>query len=587
MGGTGGISGGAHNAGGSAASSGGGIVLDGAGGLGAAASAGQCSADLRSIVDAQGSLLKSCSDDEACAGGSCIAACDAAARSRGSVGCEFWALEPPFIYNGQSSRERGPCYAAFVANAWSRPAKLSVTRAGLSLDVTSFARIPRGSGKSTQYEALPATGLPPNEVAVLFLSHEPGTRDRTSLECPVAPAVLADAAIQGSGHGAAFHIVSDTPISAYDILPYGGASSYLPSATLLLPATTWGTNYIALAPRNGGSGQLWTSIVAREDGTTVDVAPRKALPGSDSLPSAPVGQVMRYTLSAGEAIQWIDLERGKDFDPSGSVFESNKPIGLWAGNTALNVDSATSPNGGSSDSAHQQLPPIQSLGSAYVGPSIATRLPNDEPESVPYRLLGVVDGTELTWDPAPPSAAPLTLDKGQIAEFQTIELFSVRSQDAEHPFVFTQYMPGTPKAPLPGGCGSNCYLGDDEWVSLIPAEQFLTRYVFFTDPSYATTTLVVIRKKGAAGFADVELECLGTLEGWQPVGTEGDFEVAHVHVVRGTLPLGTCSTSRHIASSREPFGVVVWGTDDAASYAYPAGGNLAAVNGVIVPPIVR
>jgi len=103
-----------------------------------------------------------------------------------------------------------------------------------------------------RYEKLPADGLPPNEVAILFLSHDLLSENLGhALTCPITPAVEEDAAIQNSGRGTAFRIVSDTPLSAYDILPYGAAASYLPSATLLLPATAWGTNYIA-SPRPTG-----------------------------------------------------------------------------------------------------------------------------------------------------------------------------------------------------------------------------------------------------------------------------------------------------------------------------------------------
>ncbi len=587
---TGGVtSAGAHDSGGASGSaSGGRLVIGGEGGVGGPAQ-GLCAPDLQSIVDAQGNVVRACAAEQGCAGGACVAACDAAAASRGSVGCDFWALDPPFIYNGQGARTAGPCYAVFLANAWTRPAKLSVSRAGQTLDVSTFARIPRGTGKSVQYEPLPAMGLPPNEVAILFLSHQPGVSNIKSLECPITPAVLEDAAIQGPGRGAAFHIVSDTPLSAYDILPYGGADSFLPSATLLLPSTSWGTNYVALAPLNTAVGQLWAAVVAEQDGTTVEIAPRKTFPGSAELASAPVGEVSKYTLNAGEALQWIDIERGTEFDPTAAVFESNKPIALWSGNTYLSVPSATSPVG-TSDSAHQQLAPIKALGSEYVGGSIVSRRPNQEPESVPYKMLGIVDGTVLAWDPAPPASAPLTLDRGQVAEFETTELFSVRSQDVEHPFTFTQYMPGVPQRPDPFMlCDASypCFLGDDEWVSLIPTQQFLSRYVFFSDPSYATTTLVVVRRRGAAGFADVKLECLGSLGDWRPVGSAGEFEVSHVYLMHGFTPSGSCSTSRHVATSAEPFGIVVWGTDQASSYAYPAGGNLAAVNEVVVPTVPR
>ncbi len=52
-------------------------------------------------------------------------------------------------------------------------------------------------------------------------------------------------------------------------------------------------------------------------------------------------------------------------------------------------------------------------------------------------------------------------------------------------------------------------------------------------------------------------------------------------------PVKDCLTNRHVASSAQPFGIVVWGTARAASYGYPAGGNFASVNTVVVPPVVR
>lgn len=557
---------------------------------------GHCSGDLRMIVDESGNSISSCADDEGCSGGVCVSACQAAASSTGSIGCEFWAPDPAFFQNGRGTAEDGPCFAVFLANAWSRPAKLTVTRAGRSLDVASFARIPRGLAPNTHYDPIPADGVPANGVAVLFLSHKPGSSNAdTSLECPVTPALLEDAAIQGPGKGSAFHIVTDTPVSAYDIVPYGGASSYLPSATLLLPAASWGTNYVAIAPRNDQTGSLWSLIVASEDHTQVKVAPRESLPGSASLASAPAGQVTTYSLNAGESIQWLDANFKPTIDPSGTIFQSDKPIGLWTGNTFLNVASATSPGGGFNDAAHQQIPHVKALGHEYVGAGVVTRLPSGDPESVPYRVMGVVDGTKLTWDPSPLNGAPATLGAGEIAEFETTQVFSVSSQDSEHPFAFTQYMPGTPRTPagtVPGcsvapSRASTCGLGDEDWVHLVSPQQFLQHYVFFTDPTYATTNLVLIRSKGERGFSDVAVECLGKIEHWLPVGSAGKYQVAGADLVRGSVPLGTCTGSRQAASSAGAFGIVVWGTDLASSYGYPAGGNLASINQVVVPPVLK
>lgn len=537
--------------------------------------------------------MQECPSDRGCASSECVPACEAAALSGGSIGCEFWAPEPPFFKNGKGLPQDGPCYAVFVANAWNRPARIGVSRAGKTFDVTSFAKIPRGILPNTRYEALPEAGLPPDEVAVLFLSHRPGTVNaEKSLECPVPPALLEDAAVQGSGRGSAFHIVSDTPLSAYDILPYGGALSFLPSASLLLPAASWGTNSIAVAPHSDGLGSQWALVVAQEDGTKLRIAPPDPLPGGATLSAAPAGEVTEYTLDSGETLQWLDVAL-TGVEPSGAVFQSDKPVGLWNGNTYLGVPSKTSPSGGFHDAAHQQIPHVKALGTEYVGCGIPTRLLNGEPESVPYRLLGVVNGTKLSWDPAAPAGAPLTLAQGQVVDFETADLVAVRSQDDKHPFAFTQHMPGTPSTGTVAGCGAppseglKCGLGDEDWINLVPSQQFLQRYVFFTDPTYATTNLVIARTRGANGFEDVTVDCLGLVDGWKPVGTAGKYEVAHVDLVRGNQPLQDCTTSRHVATSRGHFGVVVWGTDWAASYGYPAGGNLASINEVVVPPVVK
>jgi hypothetical protein len=570
------------------------IGLGGAGSASAGRRGATCTSDLRHVVDDDGVVVKECPSDQGCADGQCVPACDAAARSKGSVGCEFWALTPRSMDSGAGGNAQdGPCHAVFVANAWERPAKLSVSRAGQPLDLAAFARIPRGAGAELQWDSLPETGLPQNEVAVLFLSN----RRSSPLSCPIAPAVADNTAIWGAERGEAFYVASDTPISAYDILPYGGPKSSRTSATLLLPVSTWGTNYTVLTPKAFGPeeeipfvaarGRLWAAVVAREDQTTVKVAPKDDLPGGATLAPAPVGQVTEYTLDAGEAIQWIDVVGGlPTLDPSGTVLESDKPIGLWTGNTWLTVSSATSPMNESQDSAHQQVPSIRALGSEYVGGGIVTRNREGRPESVPYRLMGVVDGTTLEWDPRPESA-PVQINRGEIVDLESVDAFSVRSQDVEHPFVFTQFMPGPQvnEGDCPGT--SDCAHGDVEWVSLVSAEQFLKRYVFFIDPSYSTTSLVVVRRNTGTGFHDVELECLGTVSGWRPVGGEGTFEVAHLDLMRAGMPVRSCSRARHVAMSQGPFGIVVWGTDAGTSYGYPAGGNFGAINSVVVPTVVR
>jgi hypothetical protein len=574
---------------GTTTSMGGGVSIDA--GLGGATSVG-CSADLQNVTDGMGNVIQMCPPNQGCSGGVCVPACQAASDSKGSIGCDFWAPNSAFYENGHGTSYDGSCYAVFVANTWSQPAQITVSRGGQSFSLSQFGYIPSGMIPNITYTPIPATGVPPNQVAILFLSSKPGaaTFVSTPLTCPKPAAVLSDAAIQNSGVGTAFHVESDTPITAYDIMPYGGALSYLPSASLLYPSTAWGDNYYVVAPHPDGDppGLLWMLLVGSADGTMVTATPVVALPGgAPKPPSLPAGTMTTITIDKGEMLQWIGA------DPTGTILSSSKPIGVFTGNTYLRVASMTSPMAGGSDSAHQQIPHIQALGNEYVAPGIRTRLASMAPESVVYRFLGVVDGTALTYDPPSLLGAPTTLDAGQLVEFESTTFFAVSSQDDKHPFSLTEYMSGgfLLGGSIPGSCstqvtfGPDCTLGDEDWITLVPPAQFLQRYVFFTDPTYATTNLVMTRVKGMNGFADVTIDCLGgPVTGWTNVGAAGKYQVAHVDLVRGSAPVANCTGSYHEATSAGKFGVNVWGTDWFASYGYPAGGNFGSINQVTVAP---
>jgi hypothetical protein len=105
--------------------------------------------------------------------------------------------------------------------------------------------------------------------------------------------------------------------------------------------------------------------------------------------------------------------------------------------------------------------------------------------------------------------------------------------------------------------------------------------VFFTDPTYTTTNLVLVRKATATGFEDVTVDCLGTITGWKPVAGGTEYEITNVDLERIT-PVGTCTNGRHTATSAGAFNIMVWGLASYSSYAYPAGGNVGKINSVIV-----
>ncbi|HWB75925.1 MAG TPA: hypothetical protein VG755_13245, partial [Nannocystaceae bacterium] len=118
----------------------------------------------------------------------------------------------------------------------------------------------------------------------------------------------------------------------------------------------------------------------------------------------------------------------------------------------------------------------------------------------------------------------------------------------------------------------------------------LEGYVFFMDPSYPEGSIVLVRAREQGAFADVELDCLGIVDGWQPVG---DYEWTRVSMMTGDYqPVGACSTGRHVIESDGPFGLWVWGWGSPAtsvftenrSYGYPGGMNVRSINDVVIDP---
>lgn len=532
-----------------------------------------CSADLKNVIDCNGAVISTCGGDQGCANGACIAdPCEAAKIGKSSYGCDYWALKTDLIAEGS-----GACFAAFVANTWSTPVHLQAEWNGQTLPASAI-RIPVGQGQGLTYSPYdPVAGLPVGEVAILFLSRGAGSLP----DCPVPAALAQDASVQRTGRGTAFHITSDRPVVAYQILPYGGGSSAATSATLLLPTSVWDTNYIAINAYQKSQlvadGDPSLDILAHEDGTQVTILPNAAILAGPGVDGTSANVPVTYSLNRGEYLQITQVA-----ELTGSPIQSNKPIGVWGAASCLNV-----PTGAAAcDSAQQQIPPVKALGNEYAG--VRYRGRQGQEETPPWRLVGAVDGTQLTWTPGPPNGAPTTLNLGQVSEFNSSGYFVVKSQDADHPFYLAQYM-----------TGGDQFLGegDPEWVNVIPTAQYLDSYVLFTDPTYSETSLVVIRKpsKVDQSFADVTLDCAGPLTGWQELGP---YQFTRIDLVTGNFQnVGNCSNGRHEIKSPLPFGVTVWGWGNIpgfggpdlftqyVSYAYPAGASVQSINEVVIPPV--
>jgi len=441
--------------------------------------------------------------------------------------------------------------------------------------LSSFGYVPQGSGTTLTYTALSNGQVPIGQVGILFLSGSP---------CPKPTATTTDVSAAGTQVTNTFHITSSAPIVAYDIFPYGGGSSAVASATLLLPTSAWDTNYVATSGwSETGYGNPWIAFVASQDNTQISIVPTAAITAGTGVAAAQQNKLQTYNLNAGQLIRFQ-----QPTDLTGSIVQSNNPIGGWGGHGCTDLEQPAC------DGMHQQIPPVKALSHTYVATRYRNRLSTLD-ESPPWRFVGAVDGTTLTYDP-PQTGAPTTLNQGQLVEWDAKGPYVVTSQDDKHPFFFGAHMTGCFTLPgnysSPVGCA-----GDPEFVDVIPPDQWLSSYVFFTDPTYPETNLVFMRKKGNDNqFHDVTLDCAGTLTGWQAVDAAGNYQFTRADVQTGNFQkVGNCDNGIHSASSDVAFGLTIWGWgtnasstfSEACSYAYPAGASVQPINTVVIPPVPK
>jgi hypothetical protein len=543
-----------------------------------------CSRDLKTVIKSCGGApdeTVACGPDQGCGVDTCVDACTSAELSKGSVGCSFWTLPPDDAQLGG-----GACFAAMIANTWDRPVSLSAALGGDALDISRSIYTATRVGDSPKYTQL--TGpLPPGEVAIVFLSQAAASNNPDTTLCPegVEAAFKGDPLRHGTGKTRAIHLQADAPVSAYSIFPYGGADSFYPTATLLLPVSSWDKGYIAVSTGKFGDAKMASQerrtvqIIANEDDTKVSMRPTIGIGEGNDVAAVGAGELATWTLGRGQVLQIT-----QNGAISGSAIVSDKPIGLFGGAPCHFLPAETP----WCDITQQQIAPFSQWGNEYALVPFLPRIVSvtgSARETVPWSFVGAADGTLLSYDPAKPPGAPDSLSAGQVVTFMTDALVTVKSQDTKHPFHVAVHMTGSQF----GGGAPGVTTGDPDFVNVVPSEQFLDRYVFFADYTFPDTSLTVVRRKTAAGFVPVVLECGGEITGFAPLGKSGDYEYAWVKLtasfVAQKMAKGECGYGRHEAHSEGPFSVTVWGVGRDASYGYAGGMGSRPINDAPLPTV--
>jgi hypothetical protein len=450
--------------------------------------------------------------------------CGAAAADLSSVGCEFWAVDLP---NGWAHSILSAADTAIPADQ-----QFSVVAANASSQSAAMVEVFLGD------EFIDSAPVSSGEIHVFDLPNlniDPTTTTAT---------------------GRAYRIISDVPVAVYQFQPLDNdPPPFSNDASLLFPTHALGQDYVAVTsyatamniqggpsyPVNIGS---FVSIVAVEDGTTVDTYPTAPLVGG---PSAGV------TLNAGEVFTIIGDGGGESglANLSGTRVHADRPVAVFSGNVAAHEPVDVS--GCCLDHLEHQLLPMSAWSTEYVI-SPPPRYDGKVDESNVVRILAAEDGTTLTYAPGAPAGAPTQLSAGDTAEFRTVEPFVLT---ASAPISVAQFLQSNGTLDYNGAKP-----GDPAMWITPPVRQFQSHYVFLSPPGYSDNFVTITNRAGIG----MELDGVQVTGQFYVTGELDGASYMHIHV--------PVSAGVHVLTAEEPVGIAVFGYATDVSYAYPGGSGI-------------
>ena len=175
--------------------------------------------------------------------------------------------------------------------------------------------------------------IPVGEAGVVFLAQGPDPTGSVTRRPPGAKEAYYGVIVNEHRTSIydTFKLSTDCPVAAYSIFPYGGAKSFMPTATLLLPTTSWGTNYVLVDGWNNKrvDDRSFVQIVAREDDTEVLVRPRVDIALELVDVAGPVHARRRGESTLLQRGQVLEIPQRESL--VGSVLEASRPVAVFGG----------------------------------------------------------------------------------------------------------------------------------------------------------------------------------------------------------------------------------------------------------------
>src|SRR6185436_18475 len=258
-----------------------------------------------------------------------------------------------------------------------------------------------------------------------------------------------------------------------------------------------------------------------------------------------------------------------------------KPVQVIAFNAIANLPDSTVAN---ADHMEETVLPAEVIGKKYI--VVPPTTPNGNSVGHVVRIYGNVDNTHLTYSPAAPPGAPMTINAGETVQ---LPYYPKAAQGcfttADHcmtnvPFVVEGDQPFAVASFMVGGFLQNMNSdydgpGDPSMTLEVTPEQFRKSYTFLAPTDYLKNYADVLVPTGASVTLD------GTKVNDTPtaIGTSGwDF-------LRLALGPGMGGVHKISTDEGKTLGLQIAGFGNATSYSYPGGLNLKLISAP--PPIVR
>jgi|GEM_PF-2004024 len=226
-------------------------------------------------------------------------------------------------------------------------------------------------------------------------------------EIPLTDRTLLQPRVSEQSASSAVHVTSRAPIALYAV-----NAIYQSYGTWAVPPVdTWGKSAMALTlPNTDGERTSQIMIVAAYDSTSLVIRPSVRTYKQDP------GRDITVYLNHGQTFL-VQARPGAGADLSGSeIVEASRPIGVIAGHVRSAVGS-TQTSAWASHLGAMLLPEI-ALGSEYC------TVPSRSDRSDLYRMVGVVEGTQVTVTHHPPSGPvevrQITLNRGDVMDVSEI-----------------------------------------------------------------------------------------------------------------------------------------------------------------------